>query len=346
MDCPHGGATPERIVGDRPEGFLVESCRFQPAGVPVPCARIIILMKAGSDVSEWTQFFRCDGAAPIFALHAGFRFHRYARHSHEYLVIGLVEAGVQSYTYRGARHLTSAGQMFIVNADEPHTGEAATDAGYVYRTLCIGEAAVRDMTRDLLTSDRTHHLKGAIIADSDLVSGIRKVHRSLIAGAPRLEIDVLLRDAVSQIYARYSDTRVPTRDLGRAGRAVSKAQEYIEENFSANLSLQDLSQVAGLSPYHLSRSFTRVTGLPPHTYLDKTRLRRVRELLDRGEPIAAAAVAVGYVDQSHLTHRFKRTFGITPRQYVQSRQITRLGARECPRTNGAYLGGRRNRMQS
>jgi AraC-like DNA-binding protein len=287
-------------------------------------------MKARSDLVEWTQFYRWDGGAPISALHAGFRFHRYPRHSHEYLVIGLVDAGVQSYTYRGARHLTPAGQVFIVNPEEPHTGEAATEIGYVYRTLCLGESAVRDMTRDLFTSDRNHHLKGAVFADSDLVAGFRKVHRSLTACAPRLERDVLLRNAISLMFARYSDAPGTTRDFGRAERAVSKAQEYIQEHFSANLSLDDLSHVAAMSPYHLSRAFTRVTGLPPHTYLDNIRLRRARELLDCGTPIAAAAVCVGYVDQSHLSNRFKRTFGITPKQYVRS---ARLGIpRTQPRT--------------
>jgi AraC-like DNA-binding protein len=278
-------------------------------------------MKAPSEPVEWTQFYRWEGAAPISALHAGFRSHRYPRHSHEYLVIGLVDAGVQSYTYRGARHLTPAGQVFIVNPEEPHTGEAATDTGYVYRTLCLGESAVRDMTQDLFTSDRSHHLKGAVFADSDLVTGFRQVHRSLVACAPRLERDVLLRNVISLMFARYSDSPGPTRDFGRAERAVSRAQEYMEEHFSANLSLDDLSRVAAMSPYHLSRAFTRVTGLPPHTYLDITRLRRARELLDRGMPIAVAAISVGYVDQSHLTNRFRRTFGITPRQYVRSRPL-------------------------
>ncbi len=277
-------------------------------------------MKAHADPVEWTQFYRWEGDAPIFALHAGFRFHRYPRHSHDYLVIGLVDAGVQSYTYRGTRHLTPAGQVFIVNPEEPHTGEAATETGYVYRTLCLGESAVRDMTRDLFISDRSHHLKGAVFADPDLVGGFREFHRSLMASAPRLERDVLLRNTIGLMFARYSDSPGATRDVGRAERAVSKAQEYIEEHYSANLSLDDLSEVAAMSPYHLSRAFTRVTGLPPHTYLDNTRLRRARELLDRGTPIAAAAVAVGYVDQSHLTHRFRRTFGITPKQYVRSAQ--------------------------
>ncbi|MGH8186357.1 MAG: AraC family transcriptional regulator [Steroidobacteraceae bacterium] len=39
-------------------------------------------------------------------------------------------------------------------------------------------------------------------------------------------------------------------------------------------------------------------------------------MLDRGSSIAEVALAVGYADQSHLTHRFKRLLGITPGQYA------------------------------
>ena len=68
-------------------------------------------------------------------LHARFIEHRFTRHSHDYYVIGVVEAGVQAYSCRGARHVTPAGQIFLVNPGEPHTGEAATHGGYVYRTV-------------------------------------------------------------------------------------------------------------------------------------------------------------------------------------------------------------------
>ena len=84
---------------------------------------------------EWSQYYRRGSLHDLEVLHARFIEHRFARHSHDYYVIGFVEAGVQAYSYRGARHLTPAGQIFLVNPGEPHTGEAATHGGYVYRTV-------------------------------------------------------------------------------------------------------------------------------------------------------------------------------------------------------------------
>jgi AraC-like DNA-binding protein len=75
------------------------------------------------------------------------------------------------------------------------------------------------------------------------------------------------------------------------------------------------------SSFHLARAFEKDVGLPPHVYLDMVRTQRARSLLDAGNPIADVAVAVGYADQSHLTHRFKRLLGITPGQYARERKI-------------------------
>jgi len=57
-------------------------------------------------------------------------------------------------------------------------------------------------------------------------------------------------------------------------------------------------------------------GLTPHTYLTQIRLRAARELLRRGSPLAEAALAAGFYDQSALHRHFKRAYAITPRQYL------------------------------
>ena len=68
--------------------------------------------------------------------------------------------------------------------------------------------------------------------------------------------------------------------------------------------------------FALMRLFARHIGSPQHTYMTHVRLRVARQLLLKGEPAAAAAAAVGYVDQSHLTKRFRAAFGVTPGQFA------------------------------
>src|SRR5687768_16923203 len=79
-----------------------------------------------SCANEWSRYYRLPDASDLEVLHARFVEHRFARHSHEYFVVSYIEEGVQAYHYRQARHVTPAGQMFLVNAGEPHTGEPAS----------------------------------------------------------------------------------------------------------------------------------------------------------------------------------------------------------------------------
>ena len=114
------------------------------------------------------------------------------------------------------------------------------------------------------------------------------------------------------------------RDLdairGAGHPAVQKAREYMEAHFAEEVSVSGLAALVSLSPYYFARAFKKEIGLPPHAYLDGIRIRKVLEFLDRGHTVVSAALSAGYVDQSHLTHRFKRILGITPGQYVRNSQ--------------------------
>jgi transcriptional regulator GlxA family with amidase domain len=81
----------------------------------------------------------------------------------------------------------------------------------------------------------------------------------------------------------------------------------------------ELARAAGLSPAHLTRLFTRTVGAPPRHFLLWLRVRRARELLDQGLPLAQCATEAGFADQSHLHRAFVRIMGLTPGQYAAAR---------------------------
>lgn len=264
---------------------------------------------------EWTHYYRVGDMDGACALHAHFISHRYPRHSHAYSVIGLVETGVQSYFYRGTRHFTPAGDVFVVNPDEPHTGEAACPSGYVYRTLNLTPGWLKGALCEFGEVARHPFLKGAVLHDPTVAGSLARLHHGLARQAPKLEQDSLLLEAVGHLFIRHSDAPCATSRTGREHRAIGKAREYLEAHFDEDVSLANLARVVSLSPFYFARLFEKGAGVPPHRYLEGVRIRNACALLDRGEKIASVAASVGYADQSHLTKRFKRYLGITPRQY-------------------------------
>src|SRR5262245_46464653 len=99
--------------------------------------------------------------------------------------------------------------------------------------------------------------------------------------------------------------------------------EYIEEHLDACPTLGQMAAVARLSPYHFARQFKAATGLPPHQYVIMRRVERARELLQAGEdlPLAEVALRAGFSDQSQFSHHFKRLVGVTPGQFRKSVRI-------------------------
>jgi AraC family transcriptional regulator len=80
--------------------------------------------------------------------------------------------------------------------------------------------------------------------------------------------------------------------------------------------LADLARMAGLSRYHFLRTFKRATGVTPHQWMLRTRLRHAAErLASSREPITEIALDVGFDDLSNFIRSFHAEFGVSPSRY-------------------------------
>lgn len=98
--------------------------------------------------------------------------------------------------------------------------------------------------------------------------------------------------------------------------AISKAQNYMNEYFSEELTLTDICSYVSLSPYYFSRLFKRETSQSPHQYLLGLRLKHAREMIaETRESIESIAAACGFSSTSHFIRAFKKEAGITPASF-------------------------------
>jgi transcriptional regulator GlxA family with amidase domain len=93
-------------------------------------------------------------------------------------------------------------------------------------------------------------------------------------------------------------------------------REFIEAHLEKNLGIPELAAVTGLSKFYFARAFKQSTGMTPHGYVVRCRVRRAQELLASTDlPLSEIAVAVGFADQSHCARRFREHVGTTPSRY-------------------------------
>jgi AraC-like DNA-binding protein len=91
--------------------------------------------------------------------------------------------------------------------------------------------------------------------------------------------------------------------------------DYLHAHFDQRLTLDDLAQVAGLSPFHFLRQFQAQYHVTPQQMLMAVRLFEAKRLLAAGEAPAMVAASTGLTDQAHLTRAFARRYGVTPARY-------------------------------
>ena len=97
---------------------------------------------------------------------------------------------------------------------------------------------------------------------------------------------------------------------------VNQVLDSIAQVLPQSLSLDDLADLAALSPFHFHRVFTRLTGEPPGRLLVRTRLEKAAFLLRYSQidlpPIATAA---GYGSVDSLRKAFRKHFNLSPQDY-------------------------------
>lgn len=101
-----------------------------------------------------------------------------------------------------------------------------------------------------------------------------------------------------------------------SNRMVKEAADYIAKHYSEDITLTEVAENIHLNPSYLSSLFKQVTGSSFKEYLNKVRVEEAKSLLEHTDySILEIAVACGYSDQSYFTKVFKKTTGITPKQY-------------------------------
>lgn len=100
---------------------------------------------------------------------------------------------------------------------------------------------------------------------------------------------------------------------------VQKGQDYINANFSSQITIHDVAEFVGVHRTYLARLFIKAVGMSPSSYLAKQRMERaVHYLLHTSLTITEIASSCGYPDIYTFTRAFSRYYGKSPSKYKES----------------------------
>ncbi|MDN4999275.1 helix-turn-helix domain-containing protein [Bradyrhizobium sp. GCM10027634] len=142
---------------------------------------------------------------------------------------------------------------------------------------------------------------------------LEALHRS--DEANQLFIDHMMLALTAHVAQTYGGLR-PAAEPSRSGLApwqMNRACERLEADLGGKLSLQQIAAEFDLSVSHFSRAFRISTGLPPHQWLLRQRVKAAKQLMTvRDLPLSEIAISAGFANQSHLTKVFSAQVGVSP----------------------------------
>jgi AraC family transcriptional regulator len=143
--------------------------------------------------------------------------------------------------------------------------------------------------------------------------------RSVSRPFNQLYADSLGMAIVCGLLSRYSSHGTGVAHLsdhGLSGRQLKRVEEFVHENISQPISLSCLARAAGLSKMHFAAQFRRRTGMSPHNYVLRERIRRAQHTLSSSPTsLLQTALGVGFLSQSHFSTVFKSIVGDTPARW-------------------------------
>jgi AraC-like DNA-binding protein len=231
--------------------------------------------------------------------------------------------GAKEVTLGGKVYRYEAGEFLVSTVDLPVTGEiveASRRRPYLCFAMVIDPAVVYDVLRDASPSivDRGSTDRPSIFVgrnDPAVADAVLRLARCLDDEGDRA---VLAPSITREILYRLLQGKFGpiVREVGIVGsrtQRIAKAIEHLKNAYTQSLRIDELAQLAGMSPSSFHEHFKKVTTLSPLQYQKRLRLQEARRLLV-AEATSAADVGfrVGYQSASQFSREYARFFGNAP----------------------------------
>ena len=223
------------------------------------------------------------------------------------------------------------GRIHIAGPMALHAAYSLDQSPWRMRLILAPPAAVSKLTAGCAPADAWNGAgepRQCVVDDAGLCDELSGIVDQL--RAPLVLADCQHRLGSCLVRLLAAATNVPSSPPVSNGTTerLERVRVHVRANIAATVSLDELAPIAGLSKFHLLRTFRRAYGVTPQGYHLQLRLARAWRLIVEGAQLSWVAYDAGFADQSHLTRRFARLFGVTPGRLA--RQLATRPSRELP----------------
>lgn len=236
-----------------------------------------------------------------------------------YIPIHLDPASEIHYWSKGSFHRQVMKQGMFNLCPQGVTEKVRAGDEHKIILVTFNQKFIEKTTEYRITGNRLQQNAHYGLMDNSVCYLAMALRADFAAGSPygRLHGQTLALALLSRIFditnaSGSSKTEQGCLDANRLRRVT----EYIKAHLHKNLSLDEIADVACLTPFHFSRQFKNATHVSPHRFVLKLKVEQAERLLTTTDlPIADIALELGFQSQSHFTLVFHKIVGVTPGKY-------------------------------
>jgi AraC-like DNA-binding protein len=256
------------------------------------------------------------------------RFHNmnFLAHWHAEMELVLVLDGQITLGYNSGQSVLETGDMAMFSSDNIHFYDSKNDEStvliLVFRpdmiesvvdfaenascsNIIVQKAAVENGGASDLT---LIEMRSCFESIYDELNG-RKPEYKLLIKARLIELIGLFR----RFRRKDTETGANTALVDSNTKIIQKAIRYIGENYSHDISLEDISNYMNISTFYFSRIFSKSTGMTFKNYLNSYRIEKAQKMIvSTSQQIVDIAYECGFSSVRTFNRVFRTVRGITP----------------------------------
>lgn len=239
-------------------------------------------------------------------------------HTHHFTEIFYIVKGNCSFRVENQEFTVKANDLIIINPNVTHTEVGLAGQSLEYIVLGVSGLQFKDETQDHSYDYSIHHMeehKGEIFPYLNTLLHEVQARQEYYEIICQNLLEVFILAVIRHI--KKTVAVAPIKKITRECRFI---EQYINEHFSEDITLQTLSNLTYLNKYYLVHSFKEYKGISPINYLIDRRISESKHLLDTtNHSVAKIATMVGFSSQSYFSQIFKKETNMTPNQYRKTR---------------------------
>lgn len=206
------------------------------------------------------------------------------------------------------------GHIYAINANEVHAVFNQRSVHYYCLILDSDFLAQNMLPPDKLRFETEIDSARAGVLFQDIVREILQPSTYQAACVRGLLLDLLV--LLLRNFGKAPAEQEKHADI--ADGAIKRAVRYIKDHHTQKLTLDELSRIAGFSKYHFARMFKKATGMTVISYINLTRCKKAKALLQKDHcSVQQAAALCGFDNVSYFSKTFRELMGELPSEVTK-----------------------------